>query len=145
MIAPGRRERVPDQDRRILPEAAAQKEIQTRAVRVGDPRRALASGGHLVVRQLPIEDDLVVPGRNRRPGHGARRNRRAGEGRKARDARDDEPSPRRRPRDGGITRGSNSARTAAGSAVGLPDRSIDTSAVRAVTSRSSRRRTSVIR
>ena len=114
------------------PEAAGQKEVETGAVRRRDPRDALAAPRHVAVVELPVEDDRGMPAGRRRFAEArapapARRSAATGAERTPVRARSN-PSMRRCASNHAR---SNSARTAGGSAVGLPAASIETSAVRA--------------
>ena len=131
--AAGRPEGIPDEHGPALAEATAEEEVQAGAVGSGDARRAVAAAGHVAVLELPIEDDAPMAGRNAGGGQAAGRQVGADERRQPRQAagQRDEAS---REQEAASHVGVKSERTVGGSAVGRPARSIETSAVRAVTS-----------
>jgi len=132
-IGAGSRQRVADQDSRPT-KTSAQKEIQARAVRKRDACDPLSTTGELQIRQLPVEYNLVKAGGQTGVRQRARGHRGARERGKPRNA-----GHQRQRREGARKTADHSrtkrARTDAGSAVGRPWGSMETSAVLAVTRR----------
>src|SRR5512132_3006447 len=65
-IGTGNLKRVADQHGGPARVRPAEKEVETNAVGIGDPRHAVTTRRHVLILQLPLKDDLSVTGLHRR-------------------------------------------------------------------------------